>query len=195
MRFRDELMRKSFHLAWVFVLLVFFIIALLFGQVAGLFVLLLLVCVSLVFDSLRIRYGIVPHKFKKLFRSHEWSSVSATSMGLLGILLALALFDIHIASVAILMMTFGDAAAGLARRFSRVKIGSAFLECLVLESVVNFAVAFIVFEFIFPISSIWLVSLCMALAASIVENYLKGVDDNLTIPLFAGLIGQLLVIL
>lgn len=123
-----------------------------------------------------------PSELKRGFHS--------VTFGVLGALLAVRFFDIRIAAAAVLIMAISDpvgAIVGLHVRiapFFRKKNLAGTFASLIL----NFVIASFIVNNIIVIAG-------MALAAALVGLFVNKIDDNLTVPLIAGLVGQLLIYL
>ena len=87
------------------------------------------------------------------------------------------------------MTIFGDMAAALIGiQFGKNLIKSIpykTWEGVIAEFLVDFAIAIII------LNNIW-ISLGMALAATFVETFFNKIDDNLSIPISAGFVGQII---
>ncbi|RMF07954.1 MAG: hypothetical protein D6762_06600 [Candidatus Neomarinimicrobiota bacterium] len=104
-----------------------------------------------------------------------------------GSALTILLFPKEIACLSLLFMSFGDTAAGIVgRRWGRISIGNKTLE----GSLGGIAVCLLVAWF-FPSLS-WAVKGTGALTAMILEALPLAIDDNLRLPLGAGLVMTLL---
>ncbi len=120
-----------------------------------------------------------PSEIKRGFHS--------ATLGVLGALLAVEFFDIEIAAAVVLMMAISDpigAIVGLHARaapFFRRKNLAGFFASLI----INFVIAALILNSLTVIAG-------MAFAAAIIGLLVEKLDDNLTIPLIAGLVGQLL---
>ncbi len=111
----------------------------------------------------------------------------SSTLGILGALLAVEFFDIKIVAAAILMMAISDpigAIIGLHVRvapfFRRKNLAGAFASL-----VINFVIAALILNSLTVIAG-------MALAAALIGLFVEKLDDNLMIPLIAGLVGELL---
>ncbi len=108
----------------------------------------------------------------------------------LGIIITLILFHSHlaVANAAILILLFGDSASTLAgKRWGKIKL--PFQENKTLEG----SLAFLVVGFMGALTQLPLVpALLGALSGALTEAY-SPIDDNLTVPVVAGLIMSLVV--
>jgi len=129
------------------------------------------------------------HFFREVLRPEEEGRQSSAVPLLVGSIIAFAAFDQNIAVAAVLMITLGDAAANWARaRFSHTVKKRPFqlTQADVIEFTVNLMVAFLVLQD-------WNIALPMALIATAVEAFSFKLDDNLTVPIASGFIGQLIL--
>ncbi|MEK6973742.1 MAG: hypothetical protein AABW41_00640 [Nanoarchaeota archaeon] len=186
--FRTELARKALHISAIIILLLFIVIKKSYGKDIGLFVLMILLVISLIYEYLRLNLKLkLP--LSELTRLREKNRHTGLIYMIAGILLSLAVFDEKVAYAAILMGIFGDFIVGLLHGariigFAYVKKKRKFYE-LVIEVMVNFIVGIVVLHNVFVIA-------LMALTATIVELMFDQ-EDNLAIPVFSGFVGQLLL--
>lgn len=195
--FRREAPRKLVHAAWLLLPVVFFQLERWWGRGVVLALFAAGVFASCIGDAVRIRFGVFPPKLRKIFRDKEMHSVSGLTMGLVGLLIVFAVFPFVVGVMAVVVLVFGDGVAGLLRSAFRVG-GERVLWLFLVEAVVNALALMALFLFV-PQAwvgsvSFWVV-VAVAFSASFAENVLVGVDDNLTVPLAAGLAGGLLLFL
>lgn len=129
-----------------------------------------LLLLEFIHSDLKIKIPI----YSMLEREHEKKEIHGSMYYILGITIAFFAFSKPIALAATAMMAFGDGVAG----FTRGKKATAAM----------FATSIITGYFFVPI----LTSFIMAVTATLVERYFKIVNDNLAIPILAGIIGALL---
>ena len=121
----------------------------------------------------------------------HWRINSAT--WLVSALLFLALsFDPLVCTIAVAVLGFADPAAALiGRRFGRTRLhGNRTLEGSTAFVVVGTAAGLAVIAAFAPELALWrgaCVALCAALPAAIAELYSTRLDDNLTVPVCAGI--------
>ena len=146
--------------------------------------------------ELKERIPVVSY-FWRFRRKKEQNKLGSDVFFLLGAIIALAVFDVRIAIAAILMTTFGDMASALVGRFGRVRVWKG---KTLLGVVVQFAVDVLIGFFfvrsvwfgLFPSGEVlWLPVFVMAFVATLVETTISKIDDNLLIPVFAGLAGHI----
>lgn len=190
-RFTRELLRKTFHLLGG--LLVVFLYAILHKffsdriAILGLTALLLLL---LEIEYVRIEHELsLPGHVESLLRRHEKNSLTGALWITASSIIAFAAFDYPIAFLALLFAIFGDLASSIfGMKFGKRKLYAK-------KSWVGFFAGLFVNVFcgylILPEQPI--VFLSMALVASVVELVTSKLDDNFTVPLFAGFVGQSMV--
>ena len=150
-------------------------------------------------------------------REKEQDRPGAEIYSLLGVIIALAVFDLRVAVAAIMMTVFGDLAACLVgMKFGRLRpavFGGKSIEGSAVALVVNLAVGFVflrtavegsvwwwkaVQEFSLPGAPgepLWAVIVVMALVAAVVELMISAISDNLTIPVISGFAGEIALLL
>lgn len=185
--FRNELARKMLHLSVILLLILYIIVKNSYGKEVGLFVLMTLLIIALIYEYLRLNLKLkLP--LSELTRLREKNKHSGLIYMVSGLILSLAVFEEKIAYAAILMGIFGDFVVGLLHGarivgFSYIKKRRKPYE-LFIEFVVNFIVGIVILPEFFVI-------LFMAITATIVELMFDQ-EDNLAIPIFSGFVGQLL---
>ena len=187
-----EIKRKFFHaLGLIYVVVYWFALKYLGHKIA----LLLLLATLITFIAIEY-FRITEHKqipiFHILWRPKEENSLGGQVYYILGIIIALALFDFKIALAVILMTVFGDMAAAIfgisCGKHWIKKLHETAWEGVIAEFIVDLAIAFIIIKD--PI-----IAIPMAIMATLAETILPHVDDNLAIPVFAGFTGQCLKLL
>ncbi|HTZ41770.1 MAG TPA: CTP--2,3-di-O-geranylgeranyl-sn-glycero-1-phosphate cytidyltransferase [Candidatus Omnitrophota bacterium] len=177
-----ELRRKLVHILSAFYLFIYYFTDKIFGQDEAILILVFFLVILSFAEFLRIKYSVKIPLFERLYRENEKNNLSGSVYLLIGIIIALSAFDFNIASAAILMAIFGDTASALIGK----RIG--FKAKFIAEFIVDVAVGFIFLNNL-------LIIIAMAFTATVVEIGLKSIDDNLAIPVAAGLAGQILAIL
>ena len=188
-----EAKRKAFHVLGLGYVLFYWIVFRIFksSQIA----MLLLLSVLLIFITIEF-FRITKHTkipiLHVLWRPREENTLGGQVFMVLGIILALSIFDFKIALAVILMASFGDMAAaifGIAFGKHWIKtIPDTAWEGVIAEFVVDLVIGY------FIIGN-WIIIIPMALMATFVETIFPHIDDNLAIPVFAGFIGQALKLL
>ena len=144
----------------------------------------------LAIEYFRLEWGVRFPLYRETGKAHEQRSLHGLTLGVIGTILTLSLFDFTIAIAALAMQYFGDPAAAVTGRyFGKRKL---FRQKTVMGSLtmllVSFAVGYAILE------SIKLVAV-MAVTAALTEAALDRVDDNLVVPLAVGTIGALFSVL
>jgi len=182
--FAKEMIRKNFHvLGLIYPILYYF-----YSQTILLVISSTIFIGFLLYESSRIFWKKELSFFKKYYRPDEKNKFGAQIHFSLGALLTIAFFDKHIAIAALLVMIFGDMAAALIG----TKYGKHWIPGLKRKSWEGTSA-----ELLVNLIVVWLVTfnplltITMALTGTLVETILVVVDDNLTIPLLTGLVGQI----
>ncbi|MBN2287759.1 MAG: hypothetical protein JXQ83_00405 [Candidatus Glassbacteria bacterium] len=217
--FRDEVGRKVIHVLIIFFPCVYFFFAIPFGHREGLLALVALLVLGIILEYLRlehrVRLPLLSWLWDNFRREKEEEHMGAEIYTMLGVIVALAVFDLRVAVAAIMMTVFGDLTACLVgMRFGSIR-PAAFrgksVEGAAVALVANLAVGFIFLrtcaggsvwwwqamqdpEWLFSGAGfgepLWPVIPVMALAAAAVELLISKINDNLTIPVISGLAGQ-----
>ncbi|MFC1749337.1 diacylglycerol/polyprenol kinase family protein [Pseudomonadota bacterium] len=126
-----------------------------------------------------------------VFRPHERNNVTGTVFFVAATIIVFSAFDYSIALLALLLTVFGDLVSALIgikwgkHKLFKKKTAEGFFAGLFINILVGFLV----------LPTYPLVFLTMALVASFVELITNKLDDNLTVPLFAGFAGQVIIML
>lgn len=184
-----ELKRKAVHLLALLYIALYIALAHAASKEIALLVLAALLLAFLLFEFVRIKQHHFPAFLARFWRAREAKKLGGHIYMLLGVIIAFAVCAQAIAITAILMTVFGDLAAALigirfGRHWFSLAPGRAW-EGIIAEFVVDIAIALLLLQS-------WPLALAMALAATLVETFCTYVDDNLMIPLAAGVVGQLL---
>ena len=195
--FFHEVGRKIIHITILIVLAAYFFIqdrlvgagytSVLAKQVALLFLVALLI-IFLILEYFRLELGWKMPFFSQFIRPKEQNRMYGVVYFLSATIISLAVFDYKIALAALLMTTFGDMVAALVGKkygttlIYRNKTWAGFFG----ELITNLIVGFIILDSIYVI-------LGMAFVAAIVETLVDELDDNLLIPIFSGLAGQIIL--
>jgi dolichol kinase len=207
-KYKSEIARKTFHLSAVLLIAAYFLVSYYSRHLWGVLSLAIILAIFALFEYTRLvlkkRIPIVSW-FWQLKRQSERKKLGAEVYFILGALICFSLFDARIAAAAVLMATFGDLAAALVGK----KLGKHWIkglenrawEGVIAELAVNLIAGFIVLRtsmwwlgagFGQPL---WPVIIAMAAAATIVETLTKRLPDNLVVPVFSGLAGQVILML
>jgi dolichol kinase len=129
----------------------------------------------------------LPDSFK-VFRPREKDNVTGAIFFVAATIIAVSVFDYPIAFLALMFTVFGDLTSSMAgikfgkHKMFRNKSFEGFISGL--------AVNLLVGAFLMP--GLPAIYIMMAFVASTVELLTGKLDDNLTVPLFAGFTGQLI---
>lgn len=185
-----ELLRKSIHLSGLLLVLGYTLILNYYSK--GFADLALIAVLLLILEIEHIR---IEHKpnfakvFNQLFRHHEKDSIAGSVFFVISCIMCFAVFDYWIAVLAMFMTVFGDLFAALiGKSFGRYKFykNKTILGTLA-GLTANISVGFLV------LPELAILVLPMAFIATATEVITNKLDDNLTVPLFAGFAGQLIV--
>jgi dolichol kinase len=186
-----ELMRKSVHLVSIFIVLIYEF----FGKDAVLWVLMLFLVTVLILEYFRLEKGMKIPFFHMMYRKQEANRLGGHIYFALGAITAISLFNKEIAYAAVLMTTLGDMVAALIgksygkrRIFKEVFKNDKSLEGSASEFITDLLVGL-------AITGNPIVSLVMAFIATLTETAVNRIDDNLVVPVFSGLFGQMTLVL
>ncbi len=182
---KRELQRKGVHVTSLLIVAGYYILP----KAAVLLIMTLFLILFMEIEFVRIDIKLKLPLFHKLYRKKEEDTLSGNVFFLIGAIIAISVFSKEIAIAAILMTTFGDAAAALfGKRFGRTwipKVKNRAVEGCMAEFAVDLLIGFVFLDS-------WPVILVMAGTATIVETVVEKIDDNLLIPLFAGFNAQII---
>lgn len=185
-----ELLRKTVHLSGLLIVVGYTLILHFFSDRVA-----ILAMTALLLILLEIEYVRLEHRsrfvevFDSMFRKHEKDNISGAVFLVVSCIICFAAFDYWIAVVALFMTVFGDLFASL--------FGKAFGKTVIYNSktyigtlaglLANVAIGVLILPEV-----VWLV-VTMGFVATFTELMTNKMDDNLTVPLFAGFAGQMLV--
>jgi phytol kinase len=184
-----EVLRKFIHLLMLPVLLGYTIVAALYGPKIGILALTALLIILLEIEYIRLEYKLKLPAVIDILRRKEKDNVAGNIFFVASTIICFAAFDYPIALLALLYTVFGDLMAALVgRRWGKTKImRSKTVEGFIGGLIMNMLVGYVIMP------GEWKIFLPMALVASIVELWTGKLDDNLTVPLAAGFVGQMLL--
>jgi len=186
-----ELLRKGFHLfSGVFILFAYSLLYIFTGQEIAILSLTGLLLILLEFEYIRLVHKpAITNIFEDLFRKHEKNNLSGSVFLVISCIICFAAFNYWVAMLALFMTVFGDLASALAGRvWGRVKLyRKKTLTGTMAGLIMNLFIGYI---FLPGFQNLFIP---MALAAVIVELFTSKMDDNLTVPLFSGFFGQIIV--
>ena len=193
--FKTEIFRKSIHLNALFIILIYEF----YGKQIILYFLIIFLAASLGLEYLRLEHGMkIP--FNSTLRYKEKKVIGGYVFFQIGAILAISVFSKEIAILSILMATFGDISAAL---FGRA-YGKHFItglknkasEGVTAEFIVDLLVGFSYLYLFVNINPLWLfVLVTMAVVATATETLSGKIDDNLIVPIYAGIVGEFLVLI
>ncbi|MCK4997610.1 hypothetical protein KAS08_04865 [Candidatus Pacearchaeota archaeon] len=182
-----EIKRKFFHVASLIYLLPYWLILkYLNSQTLALLSLTFILIAFLIMEYLRIiKKKKIPF-FHKLWRDNETKKFGGEIPYILGMIIALTFFNFQIALSAILMMAIGDAAATIiGLKFGKHKISeNSSIQGSITELIIDLTIGYLII-------GNWLIIIPMAIVATLSEMFSYKINDNLTIPILAGLAGQI----
>lgn len=189
-RLHREVFRKLFHALGLVIILGYSFLMIHVGQRAALLTLTGLLIVLLEIEYVRLEYQLkLPGGVDRLLRSHERDKITGTIWLVSACIISFSVFDYPIAFLSFFFVIFGDMFASLigmkfgTKKLFRKKSWAGFLAGLVIN----------VLSGVFILPGQPIVYLSMALTASVVELLTSKLDDNFTVPLFSGFVGQALV--
>jgi phytol kinase len=182
-----EAKRKFIHLFGLFYVGIYWVALRFLGKQIALLILLAALIGFISVEFFRINQKMKIPVFHVFWRPREENSLGGQVYYILGVILALALFDFKIALAVILMTVFGDMAAAIfgiafGKHWMKNLQDTAWEGCIA-EFIVDLIIGFIIIGN--P-----LIVIPMALMATVVETAFPHIDDNLAIPVFAGFVGQ-----
>lgn len=187
-----EILRKAVHLfAPPLIVFGYTILLSYFSERIAILAITAILLLLLEFESLRIEYrGRFLSMLDGLFRRHEKDTIAADVYCVISCIICFAAFDYWIAVLALFMMVFGDIFSSIFGMFLGKKI--LYKNKTYIGTFAGFA-ANILTAFVILPDHFFSIGLPMAFIASFTEVITNKLDDNLTVPLFAGFVGQILV--
>jgi len=187
-----ELRRKAIHVFGIFYVLLYWVTLRIFSHLIAMLVLVSIFLAFIVVEYFRINEHRKIPLFHFLWREKEENTLGGQVFMILGMIIALAIFDFRIAFAVILMAQFGDmAAAVFGIAFGKhwiKKLPDTAWEGIIAEFIIDLIIGYLIL-------GNWIIVIPMALMATFVETVFPHVDDNLAIPVCAGFIGQTLMLL
>lgn len=185
-----EFLRKILHLSGLLTVVVYTFVLNYFSEQMAILVLTAGLLVLLEIEYIRLEHRPkIANAFSALLRKHEKTQLNGAVFFLISCIIVFAAFDYWVAFVAMFMTVFGDMfAAIVGKSFGKIKI---WRKKTLVGTLAGFAANLLVGFLILP--GEWLLVFSMALTATLVELFTNKLDDNLTVPLSAGFVGQMLV--
>jgi dolichol kinase len=184
-KYKFELKRKLIHIIAIVLILLFFYLSLTYNKFVSLLPIIIFLFLALILECLRIKRVKLPI-YPSFFRRNEKNKLGGHIYYLIGILIVLMFFDFDIALASILMLIFGDTTAALfGSKFGKIYIiKDKALEGIIAEFIVDLIIGLIILPYFIAIP--------MALIATLSESFIGKIDDNLTVPVFSSLVGQIM---
>lgn len=199
-RLTREVLRKFVHLLGLPIILTYVLLTNYFSPQIGILGLTALLLFVLEIEYLRIDLKtdignqITEIFFKHVIRKHEKTNVIGTVFFIIACIISFAAYNYPIALTALFMTVFGDtmsAIFGVAYGKRKVFRNKSYMgTCAGL--ITNLLVGALMMRYFPTLLTVHIV-IPMAITATFVETITKKLDDNLTVPLFAGFIGQAIV--
>jgi dolichol kinase len=189
--YNEEALRKGLHAFTIIIPLVYYFIP----RSAALIILLVATVLAVILDLSRMtghsvwtKFGV--HLFGKMVRPRERERFTGASYILSTDFLVVLMFDKPVAICAIAFIALGDTAAAMVgRRWGKHKFGRKSVEGSLGFLITASAIA-VFFNQVYGNNLPLLVGLSGALVATLVEAMSIRSDDNLTVPIVAGLYMQ-----
>ena len=184
-----EIKRKFIHIFALLYIGIYLYFANRFNHNIGLLSLTIVLAFFLVLEYFRVLKQKRIPVFHIFWRESEKNRLGGQVYFIIGAIIAFGVFDKNIAITALLMTIFGDMAAaifGIAFGKHWIKgLNNRAWEGVIAQFMVDVIIAMMILNDL-------TISIVMALVATFVETTFDHVDDNLSIPLFSGLIAQLI---
>ncbi len=185
-----ELLRKTVHLSGLLIVVGYTLILHFFSDRIAILAMTALLLILLEIEYIRLEHrSRITAIFDGFFRKHEEDNVSGSVFMVVSCIICFAAFDYWVAVVALFMTVFGDLFSAL--------VGKTFGKAIIYNTktyvgtLAGFAANILVGFLILP--ELFFLILPMAVVATFTEVITNKMDDNLTVPLFAGFAGQMLV--
>lgn len=185
-----EVLRKIVHLSGLLIVLVYTLLLYYFSMQVAILALTALLLLFLEIEYVRLEHmPEITKMFGGMVRKHERNAINGSVFLVISCIICFAAFDYWIALLAMFMAVFGDFFAALMGRFfGKTKI---LKNKTIVGTLSGFAANTLVGLFV--LTGLPLLAIAMAFTATLVEMLTAKIDDNLTVPLFAGFVGQMLV--
>ena len=185
-----EFARKAVHLSSLFIVIGYTLLLNYTSDRVAILTMTGLLLILLKIEYLRVEYKPkIAALFESLFRKHEKNNISGAVFMVISCIICFSAFEYWVAFLALFMAIFGDLFSALiGRAIGKIKIyKKKTLEGTIAGLVANSIVGYL----IMPDYFVLIIS--MSLAATVMELLTNKLDDNLTVPVFAGFIGQMVV--
>ena len=187
----QEILRKSLHFALGFVI-IFVGLSINDEQTKRLAMVIAFgfLIFFMLLEYFRIEFNVKIPVYDMFIRKKEKDRFNGLVHGLLAFVIIFTFYRYEIALAALAMAVFSDAFAALVGR--HLKGPKLFKKKTIIGSTAAL-IANLIIGIIFLSNIIMIV--VMALVATLVELYVDKIDDNLVVPIFTGLAGQLIYLL
>lgn len=182
-----ELLRKGIHLTSLIIVLVYIYL----GKQAVLNMLVVYLLIILLIEHFRLNHNIKVPVLDFLYRQKERSCLGGHVFFTLGAIVAIGVYRKEVAIASVLMVTLGDLAAsliGVTHGRTHIKGTHKSLEGSTAEFLMDLVIGSVLLHN-FPVAFV------MAAVATLAETLMLGIDDNLSIPVFAGFSAELILFL
>ncbi len=185
-----EFFRKAVHLTGLLIVVGYTLLLNYFSDRVAILAMTGLLLLFLEMEHLRIEHKPkIASVFNGLFRKHENDQISGAVFLVISCVIVFSAFEYWVAFTALFMTVFGDLFAAIFGKLFGKK--PLFNNKTFIGTFAGLCANLIVGILILP--EYLLLAIPMALTASFVEFITNKLDDNLTVPLFAGFIGQMIV--
>ena len=192
----SEKKRKIIHLSALLLLFGYWIIKIYSGKKYGIIFLIGVLLIILLYEAFRLipllkekrKKFNIPLPFQDTIRDYEKNRLTGASYLILGMIICFLFFDFKIAFVSVCMGILGDITAGLINGKYKIPYieKNRYLESIIAEFLIDLLIGFMFFSFNGII-------FLMAFTATIIETISMRLDDNLTVPVITGLVGQFFI--
>ena len=186
-----ELLRKTAHLSCLLIVVGYTFLMNYFSTKIALLAITALLLILIQMEHIRLEHKPrITILFQDLFRKHEKDNISGAVFMVISCIICFAAYFYWVAFLALFMTVFGDLFAALfGKAFGKkVLYNHKTLIGTLAGLTANITVGLLILpdfiELVIP----------MAFTATFVEFMTNKMDDNLTVPLFAGFVGHILVI-
>lgn len=183
-----EIKRKLFHiLILIYPITYYLILTTTKSKFIAIMSITLILAIFLTMEHFRINKEMKIPYVEELYRELEDKKIGGEIYYMLGCIITLLLLDLRIAAASILMVNFGDALSTIIGiSFGKKKIvGNKTLPGFLAGLFINVIITILILGNL-------TIAIPMALTASITELFSKRINDNLTIPIISGTIGQII---
>lgn len=180
-----ELLRKSIHLTSIIIVLVYVHL----GKQTVLNMLIAYLVFILLIEHLRLSHGARIPFLDFLYRKKERACIGGHVFFVLGSIVAIGVYSKEVAIASVLMVTLGDMVAslvGITLGKTHIKGTNKSLEGSTAEFITDLVIGNVLLQNFH-------VAFVMATVAALTETWFSGIDDNLSIPVFAGFSAELML--